>query len=190
MLYVVPTKTVVSAFPNLNITPLIKDVHFSLDRYLEHPIVELFCNEVTFRILSRISYDLGTRPHDFVLDAVFKEIYKQMDFERNVKTSLWSDFTSSAKEKLMGFVAANTLIDIYKLAIMKQRQEMNAVVSNTLVVTEEVVDNTEDVVDNTNEVVVKERISISQKNGVEEDYHNSVPMSKRLPSKIPAKKTN
>ena len=111
-MYVVSTKTVVSAFPNLNITPLIKKLHFSVDRYLEHPIVELFSNEVIFRILSRISYDLGRRPHDFVLDTVFKEIYKQMDFERNVKTSLWSDFTSSAKEKLMGFVAANTPIDI------------------------------------------------------------------------------
>ena len=143
-MYLVSTKTVVSALPNLNITPLIKDVHFSVDRYLEHPIVELFSNEVIFRIVSRISYDLGRRPHDFVLTAVFKEIYNQMDFERNVKTSLWSDFTSSAKEKLMGFVAANTPIDIYKLAIIKQRQEMNEVVSNTVVVTEEVVDNTED----------------------------------------------
>lgn len=113
-----------------------------------------------------------------------------MDFERNIRTSLWSDFTLSAKEKLMGFVAANAPIDIYKLAIIKQRQEMNVVVSNTVVVTEEVVHNTEEVVHNTNEVVVKERISIDQKNGVEEDYVNSVPMSKRLPSKMPLKKTN
>ena len=157
---------------------------------MEHPIVDLFSNELVFRILSRISYDLGRRPHDWILRAVFDDIYNQMDFERNIRTSLWSDFTLSAKEKLMGFVAANAPIDIYKLAIIKQRQEMNVVVSNTVVVTEEVVHNTEEVVHNTNEVVVKERISIDQKNGVEEDYVNSVPMSKRLPSKMPLKKTN
>lgn len=77
---------------------------------MEHPIVELFCNELVLRILSRISYDLGRRPHDWILRAVFDDIYNQMDFERNIRTSLWSDFTLSAKEKLMGFVAANAPI--------------------------------------------------------------------------------
>ena len=46
------------------------------------------------------------------------------------------------------------------------------------------------VVDNNEEVVVKERYSISRRNGEpEEDYPNSVPMSKRLDSKIASKKS-
>ena len=67
-----------------------------------------------------MTFDIKNKPHDWLLRSMFNEIYNAMDVKRNDATSLWSDYTPTAKEKLMGFVSANKLIDIYRLVIMKQ----------------------------------------------------------------------
>ena len=135
---------------------------------MDHPFLDLFSNEVCIRIVQKITFKHGKDPGDYLLQPLFTEIFEDMDIARDDMQSLWCDYTVSAKEKLMGFVQANNAIDIYHLAVAKQEQEMYASIAANK---------------NQQQVVRKEIISISQKNGEqEEDCGNRVPMSNRLAS--------
>ena len=128
----------------------------------------MFSNELCIRILLAGTFDTEKNPQDFLLNSVFDETYELMENERGNRKSLWSDYTSSALEKLKAFISVNKPVEIYRLAISKQTQEMSACVESNL---------------------VKERISITQKKGkAEDDDICRVPFGpNRLPSKMPAK---
>ena len=131
----------------------------------------MFCNELILRLSMRATFDIAKQPHGWLLEAVFDEIYELMDNERGDKRSLWSDYTKSALRKLKDFISVNEPVEIYRLALCKQTQELSACVESN------------------QEVVVKERIAVGQKYGDDDDDICRVLFGpNRLPSKMPAKK--
>ena len=108
----------------LTSTELVDEVHSSLDKYLEHPLVNLWRIEVCCHsVLDNISDTHGPRPPTDILRKLFQKAFDKMDYERSNRKSPWSDYTDSAREKLQEFVKVNDEQNIYDLSLSLQANE-------------------------------------------------------------------
>lgn len=107
----------------LKTTKRITRIHENVNKFMDHPLMDMFRSDMANRIGMWRSIKECDTPTDEEINLLLIEQFDYMDKERRDEESAWSDYTVAARTKIQEFCVANGPKVIYRIALSIDTEE-------------------------------------------------------------------